>query len=284
MRRPPGYSRSTRLHNASKRKKDRVGYTIMAASAAALALLGITAATGRSAKVDKTTGCPLDHHAPVAHTVILIDETDQLNRDELAYAKALVLNEYHWLPLGGRLTVRNIVADPDQGEDIVVCRMNDGSASSGLTSNPKMERAQFEKVAGARLNQLYASLSTAAPQDYSPLLESIAAAANRPNFGGDVAQRRLVILSDMAQHSEEFSQYGGKGHLRPPPEAAEEFKPDLKGVEVRIHYVQRHKLVGLQGTSHRNFWTGYLHHLGAGVAIGHNLRIGEEPSRETWSE
>lgn len=285
MRRPPRYSAKARLRNSRKAEKDRLGYIVIGLSLGVVALLVVLSFTVFSqVRTDKKTGCLLDHKAPEAHTILLVDETDQLSRDELTYAKALILNEYYWLPIGGRLTVRNVVADPDLAEDIVVCRMDDGSQVLGIGRNPKMVRKNFEKVAGARLEELYTALRTAPIQKYSPLLEYISAAMDRANFGANIENRRLVLLSDMAQHSELFSQYGRGARLKPGSDVIDELRRDMDGVHVRIHYIPRRKLASIQGESHRRFWINHLQAMGADVALGHGLLIGEDANRETWSD
>lgn len=222
--------------------------------------------------------------AATAHTVILVDETDELPRDELVFTKALILNEYYWLPEGGRLTVRNITADPDTAEDIVVCRMNDGSGELGITKNPKKLHQDFERIAGKRLDELFTDLRTATPQKKSPILEFIAAALDRPNFSANIKSRRIVILSDMAQYSSVLNQYGRRKKPRFDAPGLAELKRDMNGVSVRIQYVRRPKLAFLQTEEHRRFWTNYFKHQGADVALGHSLLLGEEPTRETWDD
>jgi hypothetical protein len=269
----------------TKEQKDRFGYLLIGSSLAVVLLLAVLGLTVlRTDRIDPKTGCPMNHKAPAAHSVVLVDETDALSRDELAYAKAVILNEYYWLPIGGRMTVRNIIAEPDLAEDIVVCRMDDGSKALGLASNPRMLRASFQKVAGARLDDLYTALRKAPLQKMSPIMEYVAATMDRPNFGSDVKDRRLVVISDMAQHSDLFSQYGHDRHPRPTDDAMEQLRRDLTDVHVRIHYVPRRSLAKLQGPAHRAFWIDYFKHMHADTALGHSLLIGEDPQRETWTD
>jgi hypothetical protein len=268
----------------AKRREDMRGYAIIGACFAVLIAAGLLGWTVlQKPPLDPHTGCPVDHRTLAAHTVILIDETDELSRDELRYAKSLIMTEYSWLPIGGRLTVRNIVEDPDLGEDIVVCRMEDGSHSLGLVSNRRKLRQDFQRIVGARLEDLFTALRMAKPQKYSPILEYIAAVFDRPDFGKNIKERRVVLLSDMAQHSKLFSQYRRhRGGL--PADTERELHRDMTGAHVRIHYIVRPKLRALQTEAHRRFWIEYLRGQGADVALGHELLIGEDPNRETWND
>ena len=278
----------SRLTPGSKRRAaretgDRRYYVIIGVCVGVMALVGTALAVIHPAPIDPKTGCLVGHTAPPASTFVLVDETDSFSRDELAFAKTLIMTEYSWLPKGGRLTVRNIVGDPDQAEDIVVCRMDDGSNALGLVDNKRKIHQDFERIAGTRLDELFTALRTATPQKYSPILESISAVFDKASFSANIKQRRLVILSDMAQHSPLFSQY--RHHAAAPkPDIASAYRKDMAGVAVRIQYIRRPTLAHIQTDAHRNFWIGYLKGMGADVALGHNVLLGEGPGREVWND
>jgi hypothetical protein len=274
-RRPYAHAR----RQAQRRSQDRRGLLFIAVSVGViLGAVGLGLAF-HSEAVSKTTGCPMSHHAPAAHTLILLDETDKLAKGEVDYARHIIMNEYFWLPIGGRLTVRNILASPDDGTDIVVCRLDDGSKILGLSKNPKKVKQDFQKIAGAKLNELLVNVATAPTQTYSPIAETVAGVMDRADFGADIKARRLVLLSDMAQHSPDFSQYGaGTPHSN-----LGEFHRDMSGVEMRIQYIPRHELVKLQTEAHRRFWLNYFRAMGAHVELGHSLTLGDA-NKETWSD
>jgi hypothetical protein len=233
--------------------------------------------------VNPLTGCPRGDAAPKAHTIILIDETDRLPQNELKFVQDLIITEYRWLPLGGRLTVRNIVADQDAGEDITICRVADSSSTGGLVDNDRTIRERFDRIAGARLQTLFRELAAAPIQKTSPIMETMAGMIDRSDFGANVPQRRLTVVSDFAQHSDLFSMYSSRGTRKLPNAVAEELTRDLSGVDVRLQYVRRRSLAGLQGAAHREFWKGYIDDQGAkSVAIDHGLLTGEASDRPTW--
>jgi hypothetical protein len=235
--------------------------------------------------VNPLTGCPTGNTAPQAHTIILIDETDRLPPSELKFVKDLIMTEYRWLPLMGRLTIRNIVADPDGSEDITICRIAEGSSTGGLIDNDRAIRERFDKIVGGRLESLFDDLKKAPVQDASPIMETMAETIDRSDFGSNVRARRLVVLSDFAQHSDLFSMYSDRGRRAKslPESASEELDRDLAGIDVRLQYVRRRSLAGLQGGDHKRFWKAYVADQGAkSVEIDHGLLIGEAPDRETW--
>jgi hypothetical protein len=281
----PRYARSHRGRRAAgqhKHQQDRLGFLLMGIGGAIVLAFGGVAAFGASPQLDPTTGCPRERQAPPAHTIILVDETDSLTRDELRYARSLIQTEYLWLPIGGRMTIRNIIADPDAATDIVVCRMRAGDDVSGLTKNKRKVQRDFEQTAGAQLDKLYSDLAAAPPQSASPILEFISRTMERPDFGANIEQRRLIVLSDFAQYSGLASHYGVGRRFALDHDARSELERSMDGVAVRLQYISRPKLSDLQGPSHKTFWTRHLKRMGADVALGHTLLIGEDPTKETW--
>ena len=86
--------------------------------------------------------------------------------------------------------------------------------------------------------------------------------------------RRLVLVSDMAQNSENLSEYRGAGSgLEPSDAVKSELTRDLKGVAVRIHYVHRPELAALQTAQQRDFWRDWFTSQGANVKLGWGLYL-----------
>ena len=261
-------------------RRDRRKALIIAGSVGGIiAVLGVAVVILSPDPIDPETGCPQGNRAPPAHTVILIDETDQLSRGELTYARDLIRTEYAWLPPGGRLTVRNIMASPDEDHEVNICRMRDASSALGIMVNPAALQRTFERLAGAQLDELLDGLEHAEPQPASPILEAVAATADRADFGRGIENRRLVIHSDLAQHSDLVSHYSGDGYEMG-EEATDVLWRDMRGIHVRLHYIPRRSLSSIQGRRHQAFWTQWFEDMDvADVEIGHDLLIGEEPDR-----
>lgn len=231
-------------------------------------------------------GCPIDdHRAPPAKTVLLIDQTDALPPAELDYVRRLVKNEYFWLPDKGMLAVRLISAAAPDGIDAVsACRMSDGSDAAGIVNNPKAMRKEYDRKVGARLDAFLHGMAGVPEQPASPILETITATMHDPDFASDIAARRLVVVSDMAQNSATYSQYGTwkKAPLGLNPAQAEAYAGSLANTAVRIHYIRRAKLT-FQGQAHRDFWTRFfITHGAADARIGHELSLGEPADRAIW--
>jgi hypothetical protein len=95
-----------------------------------------------------------------------------------------------------------------------------------------------------------------------------------PDFGPTTRDRRLVLVSDMAQNSRSVSEYAGPGSgLDPSAAARSELTRDLHGVSVRIHYVHRPELAAIQTAAQRDFWRQWFVGQGANVKLGWGLQL-----------
>ncbi|MCP5398003.1 MAG: hypothetical protein H6921_01740 [Sphingomonas sp.] len=259
----------------------------MALALLAAVLGAYTVYATREPARNKENGCPIGRHtAPQARTFVLVDQTDALPKSELDFARDLIRNEYFWLPINGVLTIRTISASVDTDVDtITVCRVKVGSEGNGITNNPVALDKQFRAMVGKRLDKFLADLEKTPVQPASPIAESVGTLFRRTDFGPDVKKRRVVILSDMAQYSRVFSQYGRSDRRRYqiPKALIEQYGSDMKGAEIRIQYVRRPS-IRFQGERHREFWESYFRDQGADVALGHALALGEPSDRSVWHD
>ena len=279
--RPPGYPGRPRTRPPRSRKavEDRRAILIVALSLLALVGAGALAWTSRTPELDRASGCPAGQLIPDTHTVVLVDQTDALTPRQIDYAKRLILLEYQRLPAGGRLTVRPIDADPDSvARDFSRCRVRRGDEVAGIATNPDLIEAEFRRSVGDALNGYLDRLETQSTAEASPILETVGTVAEAPDFGPNVDDRRLVLLSDMAQHSPRVDQYAAPG-LYPLDGGARELLPrNFSGVDVRVHYLRRPALARLQGPAHERFWRSWFEAAGADVELGWGLQLAEEPA------
>ncbi|MFN3946205.1 MAG: hypothetical protein ACK4K7_14870 [Allosphingosinicella sp.] len=109
----------------------------------------------------------------------------------------------------------------------------------------------------------------------------------RDDFDRQITERRLVLLSDMMQHSDLLSHYGrGVAHLRRGAGALDgeaDAQADMSEAAIRVQYVRRRGLK-TQGEAHQDFWRDFFEKRGAqDIAIGHSLSLGER-DRPIWYE
>jgi hypothetical protein len=273
VRRPP--KRRLRPAELRRQKDTRRAVVILAIAVVAVMGVGALLFMTRTPATDPETGCIVGQSTPGQHTVVLIDQTDPLTRTQVAYVKALILAEYERLKPYGELSIRGVRADPDDpGQTFSRCRLRRGTEVSGVTDNPDMVEAAFKRTVGDVLNRYLDSLRNVPTAEHSPIMEAVDNVADSADFGPTVRARRLVIVSDMAQNSDQVSEYRGPGSgLDPSPQARETLKRDLHGVTLRIHYVARPKLAEIQTEAQKEFWRQWFAGQGANVRLGWGLQL-----------
>ena len=267
--------RRLRPSEVRRQTQTRRALAILGASAAAIVGVGVLLALDRSPPTDPDTGCIAGQTVPREHTVVLVDQTDALSTHQIAYVKALILAEYQRLRPYGELTVRGVRADPDDaGNSFSRCRLRRGAEVMGVASNPDMIEAAFKRTVGDALNTYLNGLHDVPSASRSPIIEAVDSAVDAPDFGPTTRDRRLVLVSDMAQNSRSVSEYAGLGSgLDPSPAARSELTRDLHGVAVRIHYVHRPELAAIQTSAQRDFWRQWFTSQGANVKLGWGLQL-----------
>jgi len=216
--------------------------------------------TGEKRELDKTTNCPVK--GPQSYTAVIIDTTDSVN----AIQKIAIRNAFSQIksgiPRNGALAVYAAGFKGDLSRpETVLC--NPGHAGEidplieGQRIAEKMWREGFEKPLESVLEKML-SLGDA---NNTPLLEAVQSVSVQSfgplkAAGRDDVPKKLIIFSDMLQHSDHLSLYGGVPDAKKfmKTEAYRRIRSDLRGVEVTIHLVRRETKKPIQGTTLIKFW------------------------------
>ncbi len=213
---------------------------------------------------DPETGCKLDREDPV-HTIVLVDQSDPFNATDLDWVRTLLDGEARSLPRHGRLTlvVPNSASPYDPVQVFSGCSPGSAAESNPIFQNPKMIAAAWERKFHAPLMaQADESLrDTVAPS--SPLMEAMYTLADRPDFQGHVPVRRLILVSDLMQHSPGFSMYrsGADADVWAESPLAD-MRAGLGGVEVVARIVPRQQYALPLGEV-KAFWRDWFGAAGA---------------------
>ncbi len=270
---------------------------ILAFSFAAVATLATTVYLGQRPATG-ADGCKIGQTVPDVHTIVLIDQSDALSGEQLDYVRTLILQEYLRLDTYARFSVVGLssledlnagaapatpavatsTAAPAEEErklpTFSKCRIQAGSEADWKTQNPRQVAERFQRLVGNELAKTVEALKTVPPAETSPIMETIDKLASSVSFGSPRIQRRLVLISDMAQYVP-----GGVSHY-PPKGYKFAFDgqngamsaQDLSSMAVRVHYVVRNSLKTTQNEDHRKFWQKYFSDSGASdVQIGWGL-------------
>ncbi|MEO0467336.1 MAG: hypothetical protein AAF216_12405 [Pseudomonadota bacterium] len=217
------------------------------------------------------TACRLDRKDP-AHTVVLIDQSDPFSENDMAWVASLIEGEARTLPRNGRLTVITPNSSDAHAPRIVhsACSTGSPDRANPILSNPRMVadtwRVNFIEPAMSDVDQ--ALSNTQAPS--SPLFESLYAIADRPDFQSGTKDRRLVIVSDLMQHSDDFSFYRTGADFGAFTDASlNKQVPNFAGAEVVARIVPR-PIYDLPMADVRAFWRAWFDEANAefGVVSG----------------
>lgn len=195
----------------------------------------------------------------VATTTILIDATDTYSEDQRRRLQATIKDEAERLPVGGRLILLALNPDVPWEPTELAALCNPGKAEE---ANPFfVTRSKIEKRWQTEFGEPVARALTQAmdrpPAERSPIIISLAAVMARADFDTRAAKRRLVIVSDLLEHTRAgYSQLRG-GNLWALYQASSlprSVQLDLRHVDVAVDYLKRGDFASVQGTAHIAFW------------------------------
>lgn len=258
-------SRAYRTGSQAKaRSQNRLGIVVIAG---VFLLVGVVAAfwfTTRPLKVDLTTNCPVT--GPKTLTAVVIDATDAIS----AVQKIAIENELKAIradvPRYAGLAIYSAGVDGEISRPLFfMC--NPGAAGDidplveGVRPAVKRWREEFDKPLTAVLE----TLLKAPPAKRSPLLEAVQSVSVQSfgpvrNSGTGPGVLRLVLVTDLLQHSEVLSLYD-----KAPPlerfvasEAYRRIRADLRDVDVQVFLIRRQTKNAAQNADLLKFWEGLL--------------------------
>lgn len=210
------------------------------------------------------TACRLDRRDP-AHTVLLIDQSDPFNPNDFGWVREFMDAEARRLPKYGRLTVVTPNSKSPYEPVPVYTKCSPGSIDDAnpILQNPRMIDDTWREYFYEPLKDSVEATLTDKNQPSSPLSEAIFAVADRADFQSTQKKRRFVIVSDLMQHSDQFSfyrsgaDYVGFGETR----LAQQI-PGMDGVEVVARIVPRQEY-DLPMSEVKTFWASYFGETGA---------------------
>ncbi len=210
------------------------------------------------------TSCRMDRKDP-AHTILLIDQSDPFNPNDLDWVRELVDEEARSLPKYGKLTIMTPnAADPYSPKVLyAACSPGNASAANPITQNPKMIEQAWQKKFYAPLIERVEGALLDTRQPSSPLTEAIYTISDRADFQDGNEGRRVVMVSDLMQHSDGFSFYKlGADYEAYLESKLAETKPHMEGVQVVARIVPR-QIYDLPVADVKSFWRSYFTDAGA---------------------
>ena len=188
---------------------------LIAVIVSCIAILGIIglvylSMTNQTKKIDQLTMCVLDD-AYTDILAIIIDSTDSIPARSSRQAEKYLRQAIIDLPTNSLVTLYKI----DETNEFhalpvfTICRPDDGINADSMTSNPKLIQKMFQTQFWAPINKVLTSLIKQKASDSSPIIESIQSAVIESfQANQNTGQDRIIVLSDLLQHSDLYSHYG----------------------------------------------------------------------------
>lgn len=194
-------------------------------------------------------------------TALVIDATDSFSPTQAMLIKKEIklLLEESMLDERISLYVLNENVDELNGR-FTVCNPGDGSERSEWTSNKRRLYQKWEKLFYKRVIDSVNDLVGENQAKRSPILEMLKYVSVEAMYGSPALEKRIVVVSDMLQHTDQYSHYKIKPNYEGFSETPQaiELRPHLVDVEMDILYVIRPKDMKRQNRGHIRFWESYM--------------------------
>jgi hypothetical protein len=266
-----------RTRRERKARADLTGWILIAAIVIVLGAVGLVWSDQRKAnpKLDAATLCP--ESGPASVTVVLVDVTDELSRPQAQDFQ----NQFERLraetPRHGLLEVF-LVRELDQGllaPVVSLCNPGRGADVNEFLGNPQRVEARWRQGFEAPLDEAFKLVATASSAVRSPVLEAIQSVALTALASADRVDvpRRLVVVSDLMQHTQTLSFYRGlpdPGALIENP-AFQQVRTDLHDVTVELWMLHRPGLLAEQQGGLARLWERLIREQGGQVVRIYNV-------------
>lgn len=216
-------------------------------------------------RIDEATLCPVD--GATGSLAILLDMTDPLGATQSINLQAelsdLVMSSTRGTLVGlGRVSDR----PAEIGAAFVACRPMTGAEGGDVTRNSNMLDERFQDRFMNPFRADVSSLLDAKEALSSPIMEALQALLGgmRATRTQDEARKRVVIVSDLLQHSDAMSFYRGDdwNSFKASPSYAR-LAHTLGGVDVTLIRIPR-PAARVDASAVDDFWVRYLEAQGAG--------------------
>jgi hypothetical protein len=211
--------------------------------------------------LDRTSLCPVN--GPRSLTVVLLDSTDEIPDIAKREIRTTLVDLAETLPTYELLEIR--LLDPKLAGGRLIfskCNPGDGSDLSEYTANPRLAKQRWMDGFRQPLDQALEAGFRPVPGKISPIMATIQRIAVDRFTGRNVDEvpKSLVVISDMLEHSPDYSQYTGDlsyGRFKG-SSAYKKVQTDLHGAEVLIYYIQRQTGRPINSVDHIRFWSEWI--------------------------
>lgn len=202
-------------------------------------------------------------------TVIVIDHTDSINPTQKASIERRLWDVASSVKKNG--SIRFFSVDTNYHEilnpEFELCNPGSEDDVSDWDGNKRLARKRYEKLFSGLVKEKMDGMLSADTASRSPIMKSVQAAVVNSFIGKEnkAVIKRIVLVSDLLEHSNDFSLYGNapdfeifrKGNYWPA------VKSDMNDVSVTIFWLNRKGAEKFQKPQLKTFWQMYFIEQGA---------------------
>jgi hypothetical protein len=192
---------------------------------------------------------------------VLVDATDRLQPRHRRKLRAVLSQERERLSRHDRLTIMRLSARRPQEPSILFskCLPRPPDQANPLFENARIAQQHWDESFAQALDGALRTAAAGGGATASPIIAGVRAVAADPEFGAEIARRRLVLVSDMLEHDPEgFSLYVSGANYAAWRADAPSGPPDLARVDVRVVPLDRPDLAPLQTAALAEFWPAFF--------------------------
>lgn len=211
-------SRSTRSRRSSYSRKSGNYFIAVILLAVAVVIAGgfgyLYYKASSKEGLDDATLCP--KNGAKGHLVVLVDLTDPASMTQMRFARNKIEREIDEAGVGTLISIGVVAPDAAlrEGMLLTVCKPPSGAEADALTENAKMIEDNFQDRFAQPLDRMLTKIMTVSEAPSSPIMENLQELLSRiPEFDGSTPQK-LVIFSNLSQHSDVLSFYRGDNWSR----------------------------------------------------------------------
>lgn len=225
----------------------------------------------QQALYDSETLCPIGIASP-KYVALVFDKSDTYNKIQQSFLRRFFSKLKTGLQPGTRVSIYVIddQKDKDIAADFVVCAPRTGRDANAFYENPKRIQQRWQQQFEKPLDQAIEGFMQTAEAESSPIMEifqHISLSAFPP--GNTSAEKQIILISDMLQHTPEWSHYRGQMDFSALQKTSyyQRINTDLRNAKVSILYVRRDGMEKLQNKRHAFFWADFIQAMGGQVSV-----------------
>lgn len=209
-------------------------------------------------KINEATLCHSSGATNV--TSVLLDLTDPLSTTQQARLKTILANEVEASTEDTMIALGVVSEDPARwGAMFAKCKPASGSDANGLYENPAIIEARYDEEFIKPIQATLQAMLNGDVENQSPIMEALQSLISEtPDFTRIRGHRKIIIVSDMLQHSDTLSFYRRQGWDYFADQNGERrLAGNLTGVSVEILRIPRAGKIPPKEIT-EGFWTRYF--------------------------